>query len=257
MSNLYIRLHSSFWTHPKTLLLKKRLGHAAYWLPPRIWSFAAENAPDGDLSIYQADDLAMLVQYSGDAQEMLEALHEAGFLENGVIKNWEKRNSFHVTNHNRAKNAAEARWAKARSKICGDPSLSKTDTEKEKEKEKESKEALHKQCLTDARSIELEAMKSRIGSWFRRREATPWSDKEIKALKAVMKLNTQPEDIDALEAYYRSGAKYLRRDITTLLNNWCSEIDRAKQPPETPVGPPTPPPGQEWRNDPTDWRHSL
>lgn len=255
MSNLYIRLHSSFWTHPKTLLLKKRLGSAAYWLPPRIWSFAAENAPDGDLSIYQADDLAMLVQYSGDAQAMLEALHEAGFLENGVIKNWEKRNSFHVTNHNRAKTAAEARWAKARAKLCGDLSLSETDTEKEKEKE--SKEALHEQCLPDARSIELENLKSRIGSWFKRRSTTVWQEKEIKALKAVMKLNTQPDDIDVLEAYYKSGNKYLRRDIFTLLNNWTAEIDRAKQPPASPIAPPPPPPGQEWRNDPNDWRHSL
>ena len=74
----------------------------------------------------------------------------------------------------------------------------------------------------------IKALKSRIGSWFNRRESTVWSEKEIKSLKAVAKLNTTPEDIDALEKYYRSGAEYLRRDIFTLLNNWNTEIDRAR-----------------------------
>jgi hypothetical protein len=150
MSNLYVRLHSSFWTHRKTLQLRRKLGDAAFWIPPRLWSFAAENAPDGDLSNYQAEDLAMLVQYSGNAQEMLQALNDAGFLENGIIRNWEDRNAFHVTNHDRAKKAAEARWAKRNEKLS-----EKKDRDKEKEKEKESKQALTKQCLADAPSIEV------------------------------------------------------------------------------------------------------
>jgi len=225
MSNLYVRLHSSFWTHRKTLQLRRKLGDAAFWIPPRLWSFAAENAPDGDLSNYQAEDLAMLVQYSGNAQEMLQALNDAGFLENGIIRNWEERNSFHVTNHDRAKKAAEARWAKRNEKLS-----EKKDRDKDKEKEKESKQALTKQCLADAPSIEVETFKLRIGSWFGRRPTTNWSTKELRALKDVLALDTAPEDIDALEARYNSGNPYLRRDPVTLLNNWNTEIDRAKQP---------------------------
>ena len=225
MSNLYVRLHSSFWTHRKTLQLRRKLGDAAFWIPPRLWSFAAENAPDGDLSNYQAEDLAMLVQYSGNAQEMLQALNDAGFLENGIIRNWAERNSFHVTNHDRAKKAAEARWAKRTEKISEEK-----DRDKDKEKEKESKQASLKQCLGNAPSIELESFKARIGCWFSRRASTIWSDKETKALKAVIALQTPPEDIDALEIRYKSGNQYLRRDIITLLNNWNTEIDRAKQP---------------------------
>ena len=79
-------------------------------------------------------------------------------------------------------------------------------------------------------SLELERFKARIGGWFKRRETTVWSPKEIKALKEVLALKTSPEDIDALEARYLSGNPYLRRDILTLLNNWNTEIDRAKQP---------------------------
>ena len=225
MSNLYVRLHSSFWTHRKTLQLRRKLGDAAFWIPPRLWSFAAENAPDGDLSNYQAEDLAMLVQYSGNAQEMLQALNDAGFLENGIIRNWEERNSFHVTNHERAKTAAAARWSKRNEKLSKEK-----ERDKDKEKEKESKQASLKQCLTNAPSIEVETLKLRIGSWFGRRPTTNWSAKELRALKDVLALETSPEDIDALETRYNSGDPYLRRDILTLINNWNTEIDRAKQP---------------------------
>lgn len=225
MSNLYVRLHSSFWTHRKTLQLRRKLGDAAFWIPPRLWSFAAENAPDGDLSNYQAEDLAMLVQYSGNAQEMLQALTDAGFLENGIIRNWAERNSFHAINHERAKTAAAARWAKRNEKLSEEK-----DRDKDKEKEKEMKQASHEQCLADAPSINAETLKLRIGSWFGRRPTTNWSEKETKALKAVVALNTAPEDIDALEARYNSEDPYLRRDPVTLLNNWNTEIDRAKKP---------------------------
>jgi hypothetical protein len=156
---------------------------------------------------------------------MLQALNDAGFLENGIIRNWEERNSFHVTNHDRAKKAAEARWAKRNEKLS-----EKKERDIEKEKEKESKQALTKQCLADAPSIEIETLKLRIGSWFGRRPTTNWSEKETKAIKAVIALRTPPEDIDALETRYKSGNPYLRRDILTLLNNWNTEIDRAKQP---------------------------
>ena len=223
MSNLYVRLHSSFWTHRKTLQLRRKLGDAAFWIPPRLWSFAAENAPDGDLSNYQAEDLAMLMQYSGNAQEMLQALNDAGFLQNGIIRNWEERNSFHVTNHERAKMAAAARWSKRNEKLL-------EEKERDKDKEKESKEASLKQCLTNAPSIEVETLKLRIGSWFGRRPTTNWSAKELRALKDVLALDTAPEDIDALEAHYKSGNPYLRRNPVTLLNNWNTEIDHAKKP---------------------------
>jgi uncharacterized protein YdaU (DUF1376 family) len=81
---------------------------------------------------------------------------------------------------------------------------------------------------------EVETLRLRIGSWFKRRPTTQWSEKEIRALKAVLKLNTPPEDIDALERWYLSGDKYLRKDPITLLNNWNGEIDKARQKTGTP-----------------------
>jgi hypothetical protein len=75
------------------------------------------------------------------------------------------------------------------------------------------------------------AMKE-IGSWFRRRESTPWSEKEIKALKALCNGSEYPPEFDIVKARYAAPGgddQYRRKDIQTLLNNWNGEIDRAKE----------------------------
>lgn len=77
-------------------------------------------------------------------------------------------------------------------------------------------------------SPELEAFRLRIGAIVRRRPTTPWSTKEIKALKEVFDFNTPEEDILLVEARYKSDDKYLRRELMTLLNNWNGEIDKVR-----------------------------
>jgi hypothetical protein len=86
-------------------------------------------------------------------------------------------------------------------------------------------------------SLELEAQEIKptltpeqieVASWINRRPTTPWSAKELKAWKQIPK-PIDSEDWQALKWFYtRSGCKYLRRDLCTLLNNWSGEIDRAK-----------------------------
>lgn len=66
----------------------------------------------------------------------------------------------------------------------------------------------------------------KINSWYSRRSSTPWSPKEVKALKAIPE--PDPEDLTLLETY-TLNSPYRRRDILTLLNNWQGEIDRARQ----------------------------
>jgi hypothetical protein len=75
---------------------------------------------------------------------------------------------------------------------------------------------------------ESDSLRSRINKWFSRRENTEWSDKELKALKLVVKLKTPESDLQLLDARYESKNKYRRKDILTLLNNWNTEIDRCK-----------------------------
>lgn len=71
----------------------------------------------------------------------------------------------------------------------------------------------------------------RIGSWFHRRPTTVWTNEELKVLPK--KDFTAEEDLKALEEYYThpfpKETDYRRRDLQTLLNNWSSELDRARR----------------------------
>ena len=63
--------------------------------------------------------------------------------------------------------------------------------------------------------------------WFDRLPTTPWSRKELRAWQAI---SFEPDDMVILEWFYRrSGCKYLRRDLQTLLNNWRGEVERARK----------------------------
>lgn len=66
---------------------------------------------------------------------------------------------------------------------------------------------------------------------FNRRPSTQWTAKELAALKKTIPVD--PSDWAVISAYYNAelpeGKNYRRRDIQTLLNNWPSEVDRARQ----------------------------
>ena len=113
VSNLYIRIMTGFYTHRKTVKLRIRFGKDAYWIVPRLWAYAAENQPDGDMSKYSSEELAELLGCSSNASVMLQALKECGFIdENGFIHDWDFHNGYHERYSARAKKAAEARWSK-------------------------------------------------------------------------------------------------------------------------------------------------
>ena len=65
----------------------------------------------------------------------------------------------------------------------------------------------------------------------RRRESSPWSDKEMAAYSAI-RLALDEEDIALVERYYAEKLPrekdFRRRDLLTLLNNWPGEVDRAR-----------------------------
>lgn len=105
-----MRLEAGFWTHRKTIRLRSLIGDAALWLPPRLWSYAAQNQPDGDFSDYLPDELAMLLGYSSNAQAMLQALQQSGFMDGMKVHDWQEYNGYHRAFAERAKKAAAARW---------------------------------------------------------------------------------------------------------------------------------------------------
>lgn len=115
---LYVRVYSSFYSHRKTVRLRAALGNDALWIPPRLWSYAADNQPDGVFEGYSAGEIALLIGYSGDAPSMLQALLQAGFLDPEPLRihDWEEHNGYHSDFSERARNAALARWGKEEKK---------------------------------------------------------------------------------------------------------------------------------------------
>jgi hypothetical protein len=149
MSALYIRLRTGFYTHRKTARLRAIIGDAAFWVPPRLWAYCAEHQPDGNLSSYSSEELAMLVGCLEQSSSILGALKACGFVDNdGMIHGWEEHNGYHKSYSLRAKAAAEARWSKK-----------KEPKKKEKDKDRDIGD---KHCLTHACSI-YDAYPKRVG----------------------------------------------------------------------------------------------
>ena len=145
MSRLYIRVMTSFYTHRKTVKLRIRFGSDAFWIPPRLWAYAAENQPDGDFSKYTSEEIAELIGCPSNAKTMLQALKDCGFIdENGFLHDWKEHNGYHDKFASRARNAALARWSKEKSPV---PS------KEESEKGNRKVESGDKHCLSDASSI--------------------------------------------------------------------------------------------------------
>lgn len=76
-----------------------------------------------------------------------------------------------------------------------------------------------------------DATQLRLNALFKRRETTVWDQDELKQYRRI---TVNPDDLAAVEAYYRASASgpkdkdYRRRDLATLLNNWNGEVDRAR-----------------------------
>lgn len=68
----------------------------------------------------------------------------------------------------------------------------------------------------------------RINKLFHRRESTAWSPYEERKLKEVAKRSDVLDEMGEIEKLYNSDYPYRRRDISTFLNQWTTELDRAR-----------------------------
>lgn len=82
-------------------------------------------------------------------------------------------------------------------------------------------------------------MMVRVGALYGRKATTQWSKKEEKAYRDIGSITA--EDVKMIERYHVEMKKqpedkaFHRRDLITLLNNWSSELDRAREYKYTPV----------------------
>ena len=82
----WIESHQELARHPKTRRLARALGvsvPAAIGHLHLLWWWALDYADDGDLSGYDASDIADAVLWDGDHQELWAALLQAGFVDSG------------------------------------------------------------------------------------------------------------------------------------------------------------------------------
>ena len=80
----WIELHQNLPAHRKVKKLKRLLkiktpqavGHLAM-----LWLWAVDNTPDGDLSTLDPEDIAEACEWPKDAEQLVQALMEAGFID--------------------------------------------------------------------------------------------------------------------------------------------------------------------------------
>jgi hypothetical protein len=139
----WIQLDSGFYRHTKTLRLKRAIGPAALWVPPRLWAYCTEHESD-DISLLSPEDLCDVLEYEGDAGALVASLKSCGFItEDGkTVTGWAERYGAKLEFYrNRAQRAANARWAKT------GPSSGNT-------KNRQDKTSKHRQAsLKDASSM--------------------------------------------------------------------------------------------------------
>lgn len=115
--SLYVRLYTSFFSHRKTRRLRSAIGTDAFWVPVRLWAYAATNQPDGNFADYSPEDLCEGIGYTGDTQALVAALIEAGFLDPDLkVHGWAEHSGFHELYAARARKAANERWERERNK---------------------------------------------------------------------------------------------------------------------------------------------
>ena len=87
----WIKAHSELRDHPKRKRLSRILKLDTYQtigLLNCLWWWVTDYAPDGDLSKYEAADIADGIDYSGDPDALLDALQSAGFIDERMVHDW-------------------------------------------------------------------------------------------------------------------------------------------------------------------------
>jgi hypothetical protein len=191
--SLWIKLYNNFFTHRKTVRLRKIIGQDAYWVVPRLWTYAADSQPDGCFGDYDDEEIAGAIGYNGKAAALVRALCDTGFLDAKTrkIHNWMYYNGYHATYKERAKKGAQARWKK--------PPLGKTENTNERKGEK---------ITSNASSIpsELAAQDKRPERWQIKKDLENLKSR-ISELEQMEKIPERTETIVKLKMQKRALQK--------------------------------------------------
>ena len=225
---------TGFYTHRKTAKLRSLIGDAAFWVPPRLWAYCAENQPDGDLSGYGYLELGMLLGYAtsnatSNATSIKQALIQSGFVsEAGKVHDWQEYNGYHERFSARAKTAAAARWAKFAAKEKP-PTPPKEEYIGKRTVDSGDKHCIkHPQAMLVASDLNVyEQIDARAGALFgRTAPATAYAEQ-----CAISEVSRRPGAIDEMaeiEVFHRKPGNYFPQSLQRLLEKWQETVDRSR-----------------------------
>jgi len=228
--------------------------HAAIFLAWfRIWSYLDEHADDtGFVPLLSRSDGDNIGQVSGFCL----AMESAGWLEftdaGCLAVKWDRHNS-----HSAKRRLVEAEKKRRQragqaGDICPDVGGTEAGLEGRRRKKKESKPPPKPPAATGGMfpsgckswkparqkatriGADNSPLMNRIGAMFNRRPSTRWNVYEALRLEQLGEI--AEDELATLEAWFADPANYHRNDLGTLLNNWDTELDRARKPPKPESG---------------------
>lgn len=120
----WIELHQSLSTHRKIIRLKSLLkieAPHAMGLVCNLWLWAVDNAPDGDLTAFSAEEIAEVCGYKGEPKAFLKKLVEVGFIDKKgkkkIIHDWADYTGKLMEVREIRKQQARTRQARRRAKL--------------------------------------------------------------------------------------------------------------------------------------------
>ena len=141
----WLQSHQSLRDHPKTRKLARRVGDVprAIGLLHCLWWWAMDYAPDGDLTKHDAEDIAIGCEWDGDPDDIIQALIECGFIDNGdglSIHDWWEYAGSLIVKREANRERARANYEKRKDSLRADYAQT-TGPERKKERKKEREHA--------------------------------------------------------------------------------------------------------------------
>lgn len=209
------------------------------------WCLFDEQTQDGRLEAYTPELLDELVAMPGLAR----AMEAVGWLEIG--DGFLAVPRFGEHNGNPAKRRAQdadRKWNARKADKCPQPKRTESGPEKRRDREEDSPllfpasgdtqrervlpknwKELTKEQRKRQRVNSNSPMMIQIGQWFGRKPDNLWT---IADAVALLEIKPTQAEVEILSRYYaldlEKEQNFRRRDLSTLLNNWVQEVDRAQ-----------------------------
>lgn len=104
--NSDIRIAIGFFDHPKTIKLQRRCGLEGVVSLLRLWEWAAQNRPSGELTGLDKEDIEIAAKWQGEEGKFFDSICELHFIdmtgEKACLHDWAETNSWVASSEDRA-----------------------------------------------------------------------------------------------------------------------------------------------------------